>query len=159
MTRQTFVRRSRIEVSADEVYRWHARVGALERLNPPWTHAVVESRSGGIEDEGARVVLHVGPLRQRWVAEHTGAVHGREFHDRQVEGPFALWEHTHRMQPEGDAACTLEDRIEYALPAGRVGNLVGGRSIRAMLTSLFAYRHRPRPTTSPRMRRVMESTR
>ncbi len=142
MTRQTFVRRSRIEVSADEVYRWHARLGALERLNPPWTHAVVESRSGGIEDEGARVVLHVGPLRQRWVAEHTGAVRGREFHDRQVEGPFALWEHTHRMQPEGDAACTLEDRIEYALPAGRVGDLVGGRSIRAMLTSLFAYRHR-----------------
>jgi hypothetical protein len=142
MTRRTFVRRSRLDAPADEVYRWHARAGALERLSPPWTQAVVESRSGGIEDEGARVVLRVGPLRQRWVAEHTGAVRGREFHDRQVEGPFALWEHTHRMLPEGDAASTLEDRIEYALPAGRVGDLVGGPSIRAMLTSLFAYRHR-----------------
>lgn len=65
MTRRTFVRRSRLEAPADEVYRWHARAGALERLSPPWTHAVVESRSGGIEDEGARVVLRVGPLRQR----------------------------------------------------------------------------------------------
>lgn len=136
------MRRSRLEAPADEVYRWHARAGALERLSPPWTRAAVESRSGGIEDEGARVVLRVGPLRQRWVAEHTGAVRGREFHDRQVEGPFALWEHTHRMQPEGVAACTLEDRIEYALPAGRLGDLVGGPRVRAMLTSLFAYRHR-----------------
>ena len=137
-----FVRRSRIEASADEVYRWHARPGAFERLNPPWDPAVVESRTGGIEDEGVRVVLRVGPLRQRWVAEHHGAVPGREFHDRQVAGPFALWEHAHRMHPDGDAACTLEDRIEYALPAGRAGDAVGGRSVRALLERMFAYRHR-----------------
>ena len=56
MTRRTFVKRSRLEASADEVYRWHARPGALERLSPPWDPPVVESRAGTIEDEGARVV-------------------------------------------------------------------------------------------------------
>jgi uncharacterized protein (TIGR01777 family) len=142
MTRRAFVRRSRIEASADEVYGWHARPGAFERLNPPWDPAVVESRSGGIEDEAARVVLRVGPARQRWVAEHYGAVPGREFHDRQVSGPFALWEHTHRMTAEGSGASTLEDRIEYALPAGAAGDFLGGRLVRSTLERLFAYRHR-----------------
>ena len=142
MTRRVFLRRSRIAASAEEVYRWHARPGAFERLNPPWDPAVVESRTGGIEDEGARVVLRVGPARQRFVAEHHGAAAGREFHDRQVSGPFALWEHAHRMTPEGPRACTLEDRIEYALPAGAAGDLVGGSLVHGVLERMFAYRHR-----------------
>jgi hypothetical protein len=142
MTRRTFARRTRLEATAEEAFRWHARPGAFERLNPPWDPAVVESRSGGIEEDGARVVLRVGPLRQRWVAEHHGAVPGRAFHDRQVSGPFALWEHAHRFEPGGPSSCTLEDRIEYALPAGPLGDLVGDRSVRSLLDRMFAYRHR-----------------
>jgi hypothetical protein len=141
MTRRTYVKRSRLEASAEEVYRWHARPGALERLSPPWDPPVVESRAGTIEDDGARVVLRVGPLRQRWVAEHHDAEPGRVFHDRLVAGPFPLWEHAHRMTPAGDAACVLEDRIEYALPLGRAGDLAGGRAIRSQLERMFAYRH------------------
>lgn len=142
MTRRSFVRRTLLEAPAEDVYRWHARPGAFERLCPPWDPPSVESRSGGIEDEGARVVLRLGPLRQRWVAEHHGAVPGREFHDRQVEGPFALWEHAHRMIPEGATASTLEDRIEYALPAGPAGDVLGGRAVLSLLERMFAYRHR-----------------
>jgi ligand-binding SRPBCC domain-containing protein len=142
VARRTFLRRTRIQASAGDVYRWHARPGAFERLNPPWDPAIVESRSGGIEDEGARVVLRVGPARQRWVAEHYGARPGREFHNRQVSGPFALWEYAHRMTPEGGGACTLEDRIEYALPAGVAGELIGGRMVRRLLERMFTYRHR-----------------
>ena len=142
MTRRTFVRRTRLAASAEAAYRWHARPGALERLSPPWDPPIVESRSGGIEDEGARVVLRVGPLRMRWVAEHHGAVPGREFHDRQRQGPFAAWDHAHLFAPEGPAACTLEDRIEYALPAGDLGDALGGRAVRALLDRMFAYRHR-----------------
>jgi len=141
MTRRTYEKRSRLEASADEVYRWHARPGALERLSPPWDPPLVESRTGGIEDDGARVVLRVGPLKQRWVAEHHGAVPGREFHDRLVAGPLPFWEHAHRMRPDGDDACVLEDRIEYALPLGRAGDLAGGWAVRSQLERMFAYRH------------------
>jgi uncharacterized protein (TIGR01777 family) len=142
MERQTFRRRSRLAAPADEVFRWHARPGAFERLNPPWDPARIESRTGGIDEEGARVVLRVGPLGTRWVAEHHGSVPGREFRDRQVSGPFALWEHVHRMEPDGENACILEDRIEYALPGGRAGALLGHRAVGALLERMFAYRHR-----------------
>jgi uncharacterized protein (TIGR01777 family) len=36
----------------------------------------------------------------------------------------------------------LEDRIEYVLPLGGAGALIGGRFVRTMLERLFAYRHR-----------------
>ena len=142
MTRQVFRRRSRLEAPAEEVFRWHARPGAFERLNPPWEPAEVSARTGGIEEEGSRVVLRVGPLRQRWVAEHYGCRPGREFRDRQISGPFAFWQHVHRMEPDGASASFLEDEIEYALPGGAAGDLVGGGLVRSILERMFTYRHR-----------------
>jgi uncharacterized protein len=143
MTTETFVRRTRIEAEAEAVFRWHARPGALQRLTPPWTRVDVLQQSGGIEN-GARVVLalRLGPRRVRWVAEHFDYVAGRQFRDRQVEGPFAHWEHTHGFEPDGPSACYLEDRIAYALPMGSVGALLGGPLVRQTLERTFAYRHR-----------------
>ena len=125
MPSRLFVARSRMPAPSEEVFAWHARPGALERLIPPWTRVEVVERTGGIED-GARVVLRVyaGPLPQRWVAVHRGLVPGRQFEDEQVEGPFASWRHTHRIEPDG-AEALLEDRIEYALPGGWLGDLLG----------------------------------
>jgi uncharacterized protein (TIGR01777 family) len=141
MKSHVFRRRSRLEATAAEVFRWHAQPGALERLNPPWDPADVVSRTGGIEEQGSRVILRVGPLGQRWVAEHWGCRPGREFRDRQISGPFALWQHTHRMEPDG-AASILEDEIEYALPGGMIGNLLGAGFVRSTLERVFTYRHR-----------------
>lgn len=137
-----FERRCRIEAPAEEVYRWHARPGAFERLSPPWDPPRVESRADGIEDEGARVVLRLGPLGLRWVAEHHDAIPGREFRDRQVQGPFAAWEHLHRMEPQEDGVSQLLDRVEYALPLGAIGERLGGGFVHRQLAALFAFRHR-----------------
>jgi uncharacterized protein (TIGR01777 family) len=142
MKPQVFRRRSGLEAPADEVFRWHSRPGALERLNPPWDPAEVSSRTGSIEEDGSQVVLRVGPLRQRWVAEHYGCRPGREFRDRQISGPFASWQHVHRMEPDGEGASFLVDEIEYALPGGAAGEILGGGLVRTMLERMFTYRHR-----------------
>src|SRR6185369_16144497 len=117
--------------------------GALERLTPPWSGVEVVERTGGIE-AGARVVLRMplGPTHVRWVAEHRQYVEGEMFQDAQIEGPFARWVHTHRFEPEGPSTSVLEDHIEYALPMGALGNLVGGGFTHATLDSTFTYRHR-----------------
>jgi uncharacterized protein (TIGR01777 family) len=46
------------------------------------------------------------------------------------------------MESAGDEACLLQDRIEYVLPGGAAGRLLGGRRVRALLERLFTYRHR-----------------
>ena len=135
-----FVRSSPMPASAENAYAWHARSGAFERLSPPWQDVRVLGRTGGIETPGARVTVTVpvGPLRRRWVAEHYGAVAGREFRDRQLEGPFALWEHHHRFVPESASRSMLEDEIHFELP---LGGFLGESYTRGELARLFAYRH------------------
>ena len=141
---ESFLYRSRMEAPAEAVYGWYAQPDALERLTPPWEHAEVIERTGGIEQIGSRVVLRVriGALSRLWVSEHTQCEPGRMFRDVQLSGPFARWEHRHRFIADGPAACWLEDRIEYELPFGFLGRLVAGRFVRRKLERLFAYRHR-----------------
>jgi len=46
------------------------------------------------------------------------------------------------MEADGAGAGVLEDHIEYALPLGRAGDRAGGRAVRSLLETTFAYRHR-----------------
>jgi uncharacterized protein len=138
-----FVARSRLAAPAEEVFAWHTRPGAFERLVPPWAPVEVLERQGGVRD-GARVTLKIalGPVPLRWELEHFGYQEGREFRDRQVRGPFAAWEQVHRVEPDGPDAAWLEDRIQYDLPAGSLGDWFGPALVRDRLAHTFAYRHR-----------------
>jgi len=138
-----FVAASRIEAPAEELFRWHAELGALERLTPPWEHVEMIERAAGIRDGACGAMwVYMGPLRLRWTFEHNGYIEGRQFRDVQTSGPFRRWEHTHLFIPEGPEACKLEDRIEYELPFGALGNLFGGELVRRKLARVFEYRHR-----------------
>lgn len=143
MSTKRFEFASRIAAPAADVFDWHAKPGAFERLQPPWEHVQVLERTGGIEN-GGRVTLQValGPIRQRWVSQHSGFESGRQFRDTQVAGPFARWEHTHRVEPNGGAESRLVDEIEYELPFGPVADLLAGAAVRSKLARMFQYRHR-----------------
>jgi ligand-binding SRPBCC domain-containing protein len=41
---------------------------------------------------------------------------GLEFTDTQARGPYSLWEHTRVSEPDGEHACTIHDRVRYAIP-------------------------------------------
>lgn len=133
-------RTSRLPASAEEVFAWHMRPGAFERLLPPWERAEVVERSGPLQD-GARVVLRLrlGPASFRWVALHRDFVPGRQFVDQQVEGPFTSWVHVHRFEPEGPSACRITDRVECTPPPGAA---VAGWLVRRKVQSMLDYRHR-----------------
>ncbi len=129
--------------SAAAVFDWHARPAAFFRLIPPWERVEVVAVDGPLGD-GQRVTLRagiLGPVAKDWVAELFDVVHGRQFRDRELTGPFAHWQHTHSMHPTGLDASDLTDDIEYRLPFGRVGQLLGGRLVRSKLAAMFAYRH------------------
>lgn len=134
-------RASRVPCSADAAFAWHERPGAFERLTPPWEHAEVVERTGGIKD-GGRVVVRVGaPMALRWVARHRDYQAGRQFVDEQIEGPFARWVHLHRFDPDGPSACIITDRIDYSPPLGAVGAAGEPFLIRPRLERMLGYRH------------------
>jgi uncharacterized protein (TIGR01777 family) len=138
-----FDARSRMPVPATEVFAWHAREGALERLTPPWEKVELVERTGSGLKEGTRVVMRmkIGPVPQTWEARHTKYVEGSLFQDEQVSGPFSRWVHTHRMWPEPPSASVLEDEVVYAPPMGAAGRVFGGGIVRRRLERMFAYRH------------------
>lgn len=143
MRREQFVKKTWINAPAADVFQWHEQPGAFERLTPPWESVRVLSRTGGIRDgDIVEIRTGAGLLSTRWRIEHDDYVAGRQFRDRQQRGPFSHWDHLHRIEPDGENACTLEDRITYALPLGAAGDLLAGAMIRRKLARMFAYRHR-----------------
>jgi ligand-binding SRPBCC domain-containing protein len=151
----TYAKRSVFDADAATLFSWHARPGAFERLMPPWEHLRVLSRHGGIAD-GSRLTMELrkGPFRTRWEALHRNFEEGRQFEDVQVAGPFKRWVHTHLVEPEGPSRATLTDYVDYALPLGPLGALVGGRAVRNLLERTFTYRHRRIETDLRRHRAV-----
>lgn len=146
-----FHRRVTVPVPASELYQWHARPGAFERLTPPWQPVQVESVTGppGATSpiaDGTQVVLRVavaGPIAIRWALEHQDNVPGRQFADVQTAGPFASWRHLHRIEasPADADTSTLHDEIAWALPFGPLGRLAAGWHVRRTLNRLFDHRH------------------
>lgn len=102
----------------------------------------VIDRTGGIQN-GGRVVLKVkmGPINTDWVLMHRDFIENRQFCDIQLKGPFQRWEHTHRFEPDGPAACQMEDTIDYTLPGGPLGSILGSNFTQHRLERLFHYRH------------------
>ena len=138
----TFRHRSQLPYSPETVFDWHMRPGALERLTPPWAHARVLEREGGIHD-GGKVVLAIkqGPTELKWTVRHTAYERGRLFQDEQISGPFGKWVHAHRFLPSDDDGCILEDEVEWLPPLGSAGRLFAAGFINKELHRLFAFRH------------------
>lgn len=149
---QLFDYRSTFPCSSADLFGYHARPGAFERLNPPWQPVTLLAPHPGIQN-GATVALRIpcGPFDVRWTLQHSDLVepsHGRagQFRDTQVRGPFRTWCHTHTMSPLPPTEGTLEqseltDSIEFSLPGGSIGNWAGGWLIKRQLKALFTYRH------------------
>jgi len=134
-------RRTELPVSAEDLYRWHERPGAFERLVPPWEQVHVVGDPPGL-GEGSRLVFDIraGLMTRRWVAVHTNVVPGRGFVDVQDLGPFSSWRHEHRFEPVAPASAALVDVVEFELPGGPLGELAEPW-VRKRLRRALRYRH------------------
>ncbi len=140
--RRLFVARSPLPVNAQTAFAWHERPGAFQRLTVPWDPSRIVSQTGGIRDGGQAVIeIRIGPFRRLWRAVHQNYDPPRQFQDVQASGPFALFEHTHKIISHDAASCELEDHIEYRLPFGRLGDWLAHRLIQQKLERVFRYRH------------------
>lgn len=113
---QVFEYHSDYPCTARQLYNWHSRFGALERLLPPWERTKIVSRTGGL-DPGGRVVLKMrsGPIPFHYHAHHIENIPGKMFRDIQEKGPFSSWSHSHFFT-DTPTGSNLYDRVEYSLP-------------------------------------------
>ena len=125
----------------EEVFAFYADVSNLEALTPPWLRfRILTPQPIGV-GEGTVIdyvlALHGVPMHWRTRIERWEP--GRRFVDRQVEGPFALWEHTHTFE-ELPGGTLIRDLVAYRMPLGAVGRLAHRLLIRRDLDRIFDYR-------------------
>lgn len=139
---RTFVKRTKITVPQETLFAWHEMPGAFERLTPPFENIRVLSHSGGIKD-GATIKVEVkeGLFPIRWELQHQNYRPPHLFQDVQLRGLFKSWSHEHRFLSESENQSVIEDRIEYELPLGFIGDLFGNPIVMGKLNRLFEYRH------------------
>ena len=109
---------------------------------PPWESARV-IQTAKISDVGTSAIIEtriLGPIKTRWVAQHTVYDPPHVFEDVQVKGPFRSWRHRHLVEPHAEGAI-LRDEIDYEPPLGFLGRAVAPLLVERRLQKLFAYRH------------------
>jgi ligand-binding SRPBCC domain-containing protein len=137
-----FVKESVIRASPQRVFEFHEQPNVLTLLIPPSESGRV-IQSAKISEVGTQAIIEtmiLGPIKTRWVAEHTVYDPPHMFEDIQVKGPFRSWRHRHIVEPVSDGAI-LRDEIDYEPPFGFLGRLVAPILIQKRLQKLFDYRH------------------
>jgi ligand-binding SRPBCC domain-containing protein len=120
----------------------------------------VDTHTSSMRRSGERAVAGVtsgrlGPGDQvTWRARHfgvwwrmsvriTGYDPPSRFVDEQVSGPFGHWWHEHQFQPHDTepGATVMSDLVDFSVPAGVAGRLVGATILRPYLRHLIVVRN------------------
>lgn len=122
-----------------------ARIDACVIVPQPGSGAPWQTQAAG---SGSRVTLSFlpfpwSPIRMRWVAEIVEFKWNERFCDRQIQGPFAYWNHCHYLQPQaqsGVEGTLIADDLEYEWSDSIAGHLVHRFFLRSQLERTFAFR-------------------
>ena len=138
-----FVYESVVAQPRAEVFAWHERPGAFQRLTPGWETVRLLEQSGGIRN-GARVrlVMKRGPVSLQWSLEHRDFVENEQFVDVQLDGPFRRWTHVHRFIDTPGGGTVMRDEIDWMPPGGGLTTWAAQPVLERDLRRGFAFRHR-----------------
>ena len=137
-----FVKESIIRASPERVFAFHEQPDVLNLLLPPWESARV-IQTAKISEVGTNAIIEtriLGPIKTRWVAQHTVYDPPHVFEDVQMKGPFRSWRHRHIVEAHAEGAI-LRDEIDYEPPLGFLGRALAPLLVERRLQKLFDYRH------------------
>jgi uncharacterized protein len=147
-----FERSCVVDAPIEEVFAWHGRRGAIQRLLPPWQPVRVLEEADSLSD--GRAVLGL-PFGLRWVADHQPDAYeaGHRFVDvltTPVIGQAVGWRHSHDFVEESGSTTRVTDRVTTAIPTSLLHQMFSYRC-RQLIGDLAAHRDagrfRPAPMT------------
>jgi len=124
----------------EEVFSFFSRPENLQVITPSWLDfRVIE----------APVQLEAGALIQyrlrwrgwpiRWTTEFTDWKPPQGFVDRQLSGPYALWNHEHSFCAR-EGGTLMRDYVTYAIPFGFLGGWVHTLLVKSDVERIFDFR-------------------
>lgn len=140
MNLQTFQAELWLPQAPERVFAFFSEARNLQTITPPWlnfetlTPEPIHMRPGALIDYQLR--LHGFPIR--WQTEITAWEPPRRFVDEQRRGPYRLWRHEHRFEPQ-DGGTLASDFVQYAAPGGK---LIDWLFVRRDVERIFAFRRK-----------------
>jgi ligand-binding SRPBCC domain-containing protein len=130
-----------VPLSVEDSFAFFADAYNLEALTPPWLRFRILTPRPIPMGQGTTIeyVLTTRRLPIRWRTEITEWEPERRFVDRQVKGPFRLWEHTHAFEERPDGTVIL-DTVFYRMPYGPLGEIAHRILVARDLERVFDYR-------------------
>jgi ligand-binding SRPBCC domain-containing protein len=127
-------------VPPEEAFRFFTDPQNLEAITPPWlSFRIVEAPDRLVGGSLLRYRLRLFGVPIHWRTRILDWRPPRSFTDLQLRGPYALWEHTHRLSPAAGGT-EIHDHIRYRIALGPVGRLVQRLLVRRCLDEIFDYR-------------------
>jgi ligand-binding SRPBCC domain-containing protein len=124
----------------DEVFVFFSRPENLQVLTPPWLDfRMVEAPKELSKGSLIRYRLRWRRMPIWWTTEISEWNPPYRFADRELSGPYALWNHEHDFVEFQDGT-TMRDRVNYALPFGPLGRLAHRAVVERDVKRIFDFR-------------------
>jgi ligand-binding SRPBCC domain-containing protein len=144
---KTYLLKKEIVIAApiEQVWKFFSDPANLERITPPYMNFRVTGQPDAQEiHSGMLIEYKVSPILNiplKWVTLIQAVDPLKSFTDKQLKGPYTLWEHTHTFEsvPGGTL---MHDEVKYALPFGVLGAFAHWLFVYKQLQGIFSYREK-----------------
>ncbi|MES3018909.1 MAG: SRPBCC family protein [Bacteroidota bacterium] len=132
-----------LNIDIQTAWDFFSSAGNLALITPPEMAFKIHTNLEGIEVyEGMIIDYTVKPLfgiPLKWRTEISKVEKPYIFIDKQVKGPYSMWEHTHTFI-EKDNGVLMQDEVKYQLPLGFMGTLVHNFIVKEKIKKIFKFR-------------------
>ena len=134
-------REQRLPGSPADVFAFFADARNLEAITPPLLRFRLVTPAAIVMGRGTliRYRLRVRGVPVSWLTEITEWEPPHRFVDEQRRGPYALWQHTHTFQADGDETI-MRDVVRYAIGCGPLGAFADVLLVRRDVAAIFDHR-------------------
>jgi ligand-binding SRPBCC domain-containing protein len=142
MTTHVLRREQRLPGPPEAVFGFFADARNLGEITPPLLQFRMLTPDPVVMQAGTqlRYRLRVRGVPVSWLTEIREWDPPHCFVDEQLEGPYALWHHTHTFEDDGAGGTLMRDEVRYELPLGGLGELAHRLVVRGDLERIFDYR-------------------
>jgi ligand-binding SRPBCC domain-containing protein len=132
-----------LPIDANRSWDFFSSAKNLSLITPPqMDFKILTSLNNKEIYEGMLIDYTVKPLlgvKMNWKTEICSVEKPYYFTDRQLKGPYKVWEHTHTFI-EKDNGILVKDEVKYELPFGIIGQLMHSLVVRKKIENIFLYR-------------------
>lgn len=126
--------------TVEEVFAFFSRPENLQVITPPWLDfRMTETPEALVAGSLIRYRLRWRWVPIWWTTEISEWNPPYRFVDRELSGPYALWNHEHWFEAH-EGGTTMRDRVTYSLPLGWIGGIAHLALVKRDVERIFDFR-------------------